>query len=138
MNDLCVINGDYQEFPDLNDILTSYSIQFELNLQYSNDGRELIRTYYDLYENGNTKDEEVINGTSIEMARRAIPNDLCIYTCFIFNHFDIKSRLFTKLEEIQAIYSTYQHRIIICGVPMLRYCSANNIVSSSVSSSVLS
>jgi hypothetical protein len=129
MNDLCIINGDYTDFKDLSEVLKSYSTKFKFKLHYSNDGKDLMQNYYDLHEFNEADQLDEINVDSMITLKRTNVSDNFAYTCFFLNDFDSQSKIFTKLEEVQTRYSNNQHRIIIYGIPILRSCNLNDIVS---------
>jgi hypothetical protein len=146
MSQICVIDGDYSEFNDLNDLIKQYTSKFQ-KVKYINskDGSEIYKDYELLLNNNTTifnndsinidKENTTIASTTLITSSTApnryhdIDDQNITYTCYLLNNFDNNNKIFTKLEDIQTKCSNSSHRFLIYGVPILRYCNELTLVS---------
>ena len=145
MSQICVIDGDYSEFNDLNELVKQYIAKFpQVKNIKSIDGSELYKNY-ELTNNSTIFNNDSINidkenttiaSTTITGSSTA-PNRYHVdilddqnvtFTCFLLNNFDNSNKIFSKLEEVQTKCSNSSHRFLIYGVPILKYCNELSFV----------
>jgi hypothetical protein len=145
MNQICVIEGDYSEFNDLNQLIGQYLAKFpQVKHIKSIDGSELFKNYELNYNTTILNNESIIDKDNTTIASTTLtntssaPNRYHIdsfddqnvtYTCFLVNNFDNTNKIFSKLEEIQTKCSNSSHRFLIYGIPILKYCNELSFVS---------
>lgn len=160
MNNLCIIDGEYAEFNDLNELIKQYTSKYQLKVTNSLDGSELYKTYEPVNSlniannittcsnNTTITNDTTINSENLTHASSNATSSTTMvattpqpnryhdvnesnvkYTCYLLNDFDNSNKIFTKLEEIQVKHSTNNHRFLVYGVPVLRYCNMFNLVS---------
>ena len=151
MNQICVIDADYSEFNDLDELIRQYVAKFpQVKHVKSIDGSELYKSYELNYHAIILNNESIIDkGDNTTIASTTLtstsvaPNRYHIdsiddhnvtYTCFLLNNFDNSNKIFSKLEDIQTKCSNSSHRFLIYGVPILKYCNELSFVSSKSSS----
>lgn len=143
MNNLVIIDGDYSQFGDFNDVINTYSSKFNCKINRTKDVNDYC-AQNDLSMNkpATTKSDQSDNSHKLDYsssigstksdsstirhhAHQADVNNLP-FTCFIIDDFNASDKNFQKLEELQGKNS--QKRVVVYGLPVIKRCNTLNTV----------